>query len=397
MDPELINMPRLSITINKIEFISVLFINCGVSGCSILFKSNNDKMTSIIGKIYKKNNYLSNKTTFDINKYDEITEKGLSPRFISRYNINNDYNFKTTLYNVIDENIYNNFIDLYEVGGFMTVLSYINFSNDFNKLNNYKDIIKIIDIIIKKLTVLNDDLFIIQRDSHLNNVLISNNYTVYLFNLYCYYKDLIKSNTNPEQLKKYEKQLINILFKNKQLSKEFLDSNLNKDFIHLNKDIDCNLIDFDLMLDLKEIFNYTKKYLKMNDQKINDILYFILYVFKEADKLFVLDDFYYSMNEINNKNIEQIKNHIISTKKKIIDGILKNCKFTQKYNFNQIMYLIDIIHGFIYSTNEKHIINQNSFDNLFNFIYNKEFLKDNVKYFNNDKWIIIDNIFKNKI
>ena len=397
MDPELINMPRLSITINKIEFISVLFINCGVSGCSILFKSNNDKMTSIIGKIYKKNNYLSNKTTFDINKYDEITEKGLSPRFISRYNINNDYNFKTTLYNVIDENIYNNFIDLYEVGGFMTVLSYINFSNDFNKLNNYKDIIKIIDIIIKKLTVLNDDLFIIQRDSHLNNVLISNNYTVYLFNLYCYYKDLIKSNTNPEQLKKYEKQLINILFKNKQLSKEFLDSNLNKDFIHLNKDIDCNLIDFDLMLDLKEIFNYTKKYIKMNDQKINDILYFILYVFKEADKLFVLDDFYYSMNEINNKNIEQIKNHIISTKKKIIDGILKNCKFTQKYNFNQIMYLIDIIHGFIYSTNEKHIINQNSFDNLFNFIYNKEFLKDNVKYFNNDKWIIIDNIFKNKI
>jgi len=397
MDPELINMPRLSITINKIEFISILFINCGVSGCSILFKSNNDKMTSIIGKIYKKNNYLSNQISFDINKYDEITEKGLSPRFISRYNINNDYNFKTTLYNVIDENVYNNFIDLYEVGGFMTILNYINFSNNFNKLNNYNEIIKIIDITINKLTILNNDLFIVQRDSHLNNVLISNNYTIYLFNLYCYYKDLIKSNTNPEQLKKYEKQLINILFKNKQLSKEFLDSNLNKDFIHLNKDIDCNLIDFDLMIDLKETFNYTKKYIKMNDQKINDILYFILYVFKEADKLFILDDFYYSINEINNKNTKQIKNHIISTKKKIIDGILKNCKFTQKYNFNQIMYLIDIIHGFIYSTNEKHIINQNSFDNLFNFIYNKEFLKDNVKYFNNDKWIIIDNIFKNKI
>lgn len=396
MEPEILNIPRLSITINKIEFISILFINCGVSGCSILFKSNNDKMTSIIGKIYKKDNFLVNKTTFDLNKYDIITEKRLSPRFITRYNINNDYNFKTTLYNVIDENIYNNFIDLYEVGGFMTILNYINFSNEFNKLNNYIEIIKIIDIIIEKLTILNDELFIIQRDTHLNNVLISNNYTIYLFNLYCYYKDLIKSNSNPEQIRKYEKQLINYLFKNKQPSKEYLDVNLNTDFIHLNKNIDCNLIDFDLMLDLKYIFNFTKKYIKLNDQKINDILYFILYVFKEADKLFVLDDFYFSMNEIKNKNTEKIKEYIIKSKKKIIDRIFKNCKFTKKYDFNQIVYLIDIIHGFIYSTNEKHIINQKTFDNLFNFINNKEFLKDDVKYFSNDKWIIINNIFNVK-
>ena len=153
MEPE-ISIPRLIITINKIEFISILFINCGVSGCSILFKSNDDKMTSIIGKIYKKDNYLANKTSFDLNKYDKITEKELSPRFITRYNINNDYNFKTTLYNVIDENVYNNFIDLYEVGGFMTILNYINFSNEFNKLNNYNEIIKIIDITLKKLTTL---------------------------------------------------------------------------------------------------------------------------------------------------------------------------------------------------------------------------------------------------
>jgi len=393
MEPE-ISIPRLSIIINKIEFISILFINCGVSGCSILFKSNDDKMTSIIGKIYKKDNYLANKTSFDLNKYNKITEKELSPRFITRYNINNDYNFKTTLYNVIDENVYNNFIDLYEVGGFMTILNYINFSNEFNKLNNYNEIIKIIDITLKKLTILNDNLLIIQRDTRLNNVLISNNYTIYLFNLYCYYKNLIKSNSNPEQIKKYEKQIISYLFKNKQPPKEYLDANLNKDFIRLNKNIDCNLIDFDIMLDLKEILQYTEKYMKMNNQKINDILYFILYVFKEADKLFVLDDFYFTMNEINNKNTEQIKEHLIKSKKKIIDGIIKNCKFTKKYDFNQILYLIDIIHSFIYSTNEKHTINQNSFDNLFNFINNKEFLKDNVKYFSNDKWIVIDNIFK---
>lgn len=396
MEPEILNIPRLSITINKIEFISILFINCGVSGCSILFKSNDDKMTTIIGKIYKKDNFLVNQITFDLNKYDEITEKGLSPRFITRYNINNDYNFKTTLYNVIDENIYNNFIDLYEVGGFMTILNYINFSNEFNKLNNYNEIIKIIDITIEKLTILNDELFIIQRDSHLNNVLISNNYTIYLFNLYCYYKDLIKSNTNPDQLKKYEKQIISYLFKNKQPSKEYLDANLNTYFIHLNKNIDCNLIDFDIMLDLKDISNFTKKYIKLNDPKLNDILYFMLYVFKEADKIFVLDDFYIAMNENNNKNTEKIKDHIVKLKKKIIDGIFKNCKFTKKYDFNQIVYLIDIIHGFIYSTNEKYIINQNSFDNLFNFINNKEFLKDNVKYFSNDKWIILDRIFESK-
>ena len=396
MEPEILNIPRLIITINKIEFISILFINCGVSGCSILFKSNDDKMTTIIGKIYKKDNFLVNQITFDLNKYDEITEKGLSPRFITRYNINNDYNFKTTLYNVIDENIYNNFIDLYEVGGFMTILNYINFSNEFNKLNNYNEIIKIIDITIEKLTILNDELFIIQRDSHLNNVLISNNYTIYLFNLYCYYKDLIKSNTNPDQLKKYEKQIISYLFKNKQPSKEYLDANLNTDFIHLNKNIDCNLIDFDIMLDLKDISNFTKKYIKLNDPKLNDILYFILYVFKEADKIFILDDFYIAMNENNNKNTEKIKDHIVKLKKKIIDGIFKNCKFTKKYDFNQIVYLIDIIHGFIYSTNEKYIINQNSFDNLFNFINNKEFLKDNVKYFSNDKWIILDRIFESK-
>lgn len=106
--------------------------NCGVSEYSILFKSNDDNITSIIGKIYKKDNYLANKTSFDLNKYDKITEKGISSRFITIYNIRNDYNFKTTLYNVIDDNSYNNFIDLYEVGGFMTILNYIIFSNEFN-------------------------------------------------------------------------------------------------------------------------------------------------------------------------------------------------------------------------------------------------------------------------
>ena len=78
-----------------------------------------------------------------------IEKKSLSLRFITRYNISNDYNFKTTLYNVIDDNVYNNFIDLYEVGGFMIIFNFINFSNEFNKLNNYNKIIKIIDVTLK--------------------------------------------------------------------------------------------------------------------------------------------------------------------------------------------------------------------------------------------------------
>ena len=66
---------------------------------------------------------------------------------------------------------------------------------------------------------------------------------------------------------------------------------------------------------------------------------------------------------------------------------LRIINLQKKYDFSKIVYLIDIIHGFIYSTNEKYFINQKSFDNLFNFINNKEFLKDNIKYFRKNIFI----------
>ena len=67
--------------------------------------------------------------------------------------------------------------------------------------------------------------------------------------------------------------------------------------------------------------------------------------------------------------------------------LLRIINLQKKYDFSKIVYLIDIIHGFIYSTNEKYFINQKSFDNLFNFINNKEFLKDNIKYFRKNIFI----------
>lgn len=181
-------------------------------------------------------------------------------------------------------------------------------------LENYKDIINIIDITLNKIELLNKDLNILNRDINLNNIMIKNNYTIYLFNLFL----MLKNEKDEQKQKNLNDNLQKILLhKENDDLKKYQDKELikkgykNINLINNDLNIDININDFDFIMNYKDIIKYTNKY-DLKDKKTKDIIEFIMKIFYYYDKLFFIccffDELNYNKSIIKNEKGEKIIN-----------------------------------------------------------------------------------------
>lgn len=392
---------NLEIEINKDKYITTNIINSGTSGTTLALKQKDNKYiySTLICKLYKKNNLNSKNKKIDKKIYEEIYKKDISPKLLQSIKINKEIKINQ----FINNSSYDNNIDIYEIAGFTTLLNYLMLSINLN-LENYKDIINIIDITLNKIEILNKELNIIHRDLHLENIMIKNNYTIYLFNLL----SLLNNENDKQKINKLNNIIHKIILNKDKDFKKYQDKELlNNGYKNINLtdnklNIDINIIDYDFMINYKDIINFSKKY-NLKDKKIKDVIELIMIMFYYNDKLFFIISFIeflnnYKKNLIKSKkgyeNFNIINKYLIKKYNDIIN-IISNINYLKNKDEFLIRYFIDIFLGIIrhYNNynNELYIINQKIFDNIFNFIYNKEYLKDENKIFS--QYLIINNLF----
>ena len=395
---------NLEIEINKDKYITTNIINSGISGTTLALKQKDNKYiySTLICKLYKKNN-LNSKIKIDKKIYEEIYKKDISPKFIGTKKINKEIKINQ----FINNSSYDNNIDIYEIGGFTTLLNYLMLSINLN-LENYKDIINIIDITLNKIEILNKELNIIHRDLHLENIMIKNNYTIYLFNLL----SLLNNENDKQKINKLNNIIHKILLNKDKDFEKYQDKELlnngykNIKLIDNKLNIDINIIDYDFMINYKDIIKFTKKY-NLKDKKIKDVIELIMIMFYYNDKLFFIISFIETLNNYKKnlnktkkgeENFNIINKYLIKKYNEIINNISKINYLKNIKDEFLIRYLIDIFLGILrhYNNynNELYNINQKIFDNIFNFIYNKEYLKDENKIFS--QYLIINNLFNEK-
>ena len=377
---------KFELEINKDKYITTDIINIEPFRTILSLKQEDNKYSTLICKLYKKNNLK----LIDKKIYNKIYKKNISSKFLETIKTKKQININQFIN--IDKSSYDNNIDIFEINGFTNLLHFLMLSFNFN-LENYKDIINIIDITLNKIDILNKDLNILNRDINLNNIMIKNNYTIYLFNLFI----MLKNEKDEQKQKNLNDNLQKILLhKENDDLKKYQDKELKKkgykniNLINNDLNIDININDFDFIMNYKDIIKYTNKY-DLKDKKTKDIIEFIMKIFYYYDKLFFIcclfDELNYNKSIIKNekgeKNFKLIIEHLIKKYNEIIN-IISNLNFSKNKNEFLIKYLLDlfldILHHYdIYDDNILVDLNQHIFDNIFEFLYNEDYLKDEYK------------------
>lgn len=375
---------------NKIDY-NKLYI-CNTGGNSIIIAlSNNKDIPTILCKMYKINK-LKFVVFNNINEdtYNSLIKDNLISKTVCIQTINtpnNKFDFTYT-YNYLKSNdIFYNKLYYYEISGICTL------NNIFElwKLIDFKYydfIINLIDLFINKSTLLTTKHDLIHRDSHLNNIMFKNNYTLYLFDIFYKFKH---TNPNKNEYKEYLKILKKLIFKNKE-DKEHTDLILIKKynittFTPINKSYDILFIDLDNITSITNILKFTNKYNK-NNKKVQNIITLIVSVLIYIDKLYFLKSTItlltsFEKNNLNpHQNLFKIINYINTLYINIIDDIINKSIILQNIKNKQVItnLIWDINKYFIKSRHNN--LTQDIFDTLFNFLY-KEY------YLNNDYDIIL--------
>ena len=405
-------------------------IASGVSGTTIALCYENYNIPTLIGKIYKKNSTLKIK---NINKddYNLLMKNNLVPNFLGRYDLNKNIILK-------DENnkeiIYEDYIDVYNIAGSLNFNDYIELSEILLNYGNKEKIKDIIKLILDKLDFMVNNTKIIHRDTHNLNIMLKTINSIDFFDIISYYSVLLKNKDNAKDKEKINKQIEDIEFTLKIFLNNINDFEFIKKYITVltdeeikeknnfnyiipikDKDLDIQFIDLDLCMNLKTIYNFTKKY-DLTNKDIKNIIDLIFLIILQSDKYIFLNHTYnflktvnvntidltnfkkLSKNDVKN-NVNDIVNFIVNSKKNIYNNIINKSSICKEINNSYIsINLIDNIMMLIhYIFSKNNYITQELFDIMFLFIKDKLYLNDELKYFSINNNLFLNFIINNNI
>jgi len=377
--------------INK-QYNILYYVNSG--GFGIVYAlSNNNKFPILILKLfYEKfyNRVLINKL-IDSNCYKQLCKYNIIIPILDIVNYPSQIYGSTTYLKNYKQNIslskydilFNNHLYFYEIGGICQIYELFNLFR-LNKYKNYNLIINCIKIIVNKCDLMVSKANVIHRDLHLKNIMFKNKYTLYLFDIYNKYN----KNKDLHNLK----ILKNYIFKNKNIDKTKEDKNLIKKYnittyTPIDNDIDVFFIDIDYILDINDIIKCFDKYNK-NNKDVQEIIKLILSIVIHSDKIKVLytiiiNDIFTHLSVLKDNtqynNLKYIYDYTIKLYKNVIDEIIEQSSILN--NLHNITLSNNIIwYIIVYISNSSNIDIQKMIDTVFNYLYIKQYTKDDFEY-----------------
>jgi len=390
---DLSRLPKLKL--NNIDLIPLYIVGEGVGGLTIALttKNNSTKFPLLICKIIKE---IDNNSKPFINKYQELEKYDITPRLLGVQTLKKSFKFYGK--NNIDktnECTYRNYVYYFEIGGICTLTQYLSLLTEF-KFENIDYLKLYYENIIKNITKINKELGLIHKDFHCSNIMIKNDYTIYLFDIFNKY-DKIKNNKNkPTEKQEYLKILRKYLFDINGIKKELNDKNIIehtelKNLIktdknhYTNKNI-VSFIDWDFSIDINKKFTrYIDKY-NVKNQDVKNIIQLLYNIIFNIDIKEFLFDLMIRLDDIKsikryNQNITILLESIENKYEEILKIIILNTELLKNIKNECISYYVinDI-------TNMCYNINKTNFDYIFNYIYSKQYLKDKSYLYQDKYW-----------
>ncbi len=315
---DLSKLPKLKL--NDIELIPLYIVGEGVGGLIIALttKNNPTLFPLLVCKIIKD---IKNNSKPLMNKYNELQKYDITPKLLGIQILNKPFKwYGKNNENHTNECIYRNHIYYFEIGGICTLTQYLTLLIEF-KFENIDYLKLYYENIIKNITKINKESELIHKDFHCSNVMIKNDYTIYLFDIFNKYNKIKNNKSKLNEIHNYLKILRKYLFDINGIKKELNDENIInntelKNIINKDKNQelikDKNIISF---IDWDNSININKKFTKYIDKynvknqdvkNIIQLLYNILFNIDIKEFLFDLmirlDDIK-SSNKCYNQNI----------------------------------------------------------------------------------------------
>ena len=378
------DIPKLKV--NNIEFKILYIIGEGLCGITLALttKQKPTKYPLLICKLFR-NSSLCNNPNQEI--YNKIQKFNFTPKLIGIQNLSDNFKYSyLDLEGLKRKDIFKNIIYYYEIGGICNLTQYLYILQNTN-YNNIEYLKKYINDILNIIIKINKT-GILHHDLRCDNIMIKNEYTYYLFNLF----NLYNKETNEDNKAKLLKEISKYLFNQDKLKSSLSDINLLKnngliklDLITINNINNISLIDFDFSINLNYDF---KKYIQNYDLKNKDnknILQLIYNIWVNCDIINILYEIMEKINIHNcfhqiNENSINILKFVENKYKKIIERIINNSSILKELNNEYKAYhIINNVLTMLYN------INNETFNSMFNYLYTKQYLKDNdYLYYNSD-------------
>ncbi len=368
------NIPQLRI--NNIDLKILYTVGEGLCGVILGLTTKNNPTTYplLTCKLFKISILCDKPNT---NIYNNLKKYNITSKLIGIQNVSDKFEYEYTDFEGYKvKSVFNNIIHYYNIGGICNLTQYIHLLTE-DEFKNIEYIKKYIRDILKNIKKINVETGILHHDLRTDNIMIKNNYSYYLFNLY----NLYLKEQNENNKKKILKEINKYLF-NKNTNKKLLDENLLKNnelyklgLISITNN-DITIIDFNRAYNLNDNF---KKYIKpynLNNKNVKQILQLIYNIWLNSDAISILFSLLEHISIINcnyknNDNMKNIQIYIENIFDKLINEIIDNT-ILKELNNTQLAYIfLNIILTFTYN-----IKNNIDFDNVFNYIYTKQYLKN---------------------
>lgn len=373
----LAHLPSLKLNKTDLKILYTISDDLCSTTLGLTFKENPTNYPIIFGVIYKKDKYCSNlslKQYTILNKYNS-TQHLLG---IQQFKSNFKYKYEIKL---DDDSIqseefeYYNFIYYFNIYGFCNLYNFIKFNINFNTINNIKPYI---NTIIDQILTINKETKYIHFNLDMNNVMINNSYSIYLYNV-C--EQILKNYNQKEDKNKLLKEIEKYLSK-KSRNEKLKNNNILGDFNYkYNKII---FINWDNCINIEDIIKREIKKYNINDKDIQSIIKLIYDIVIYSDIIFLLKDIIETLYDIKclNTYSDKIYNdltdlimYIENKFEAIIKYIIKeNILLKELNDYYKAYYVISTIQYMIYTLDK-----EKTFDDIFNYIYMKKY-KDDKSY-----------------
>ncbi len=364
--------------LNDIILKPLFIIDEGAYGLTIALttKENSTKYPLLICKIFKI--YKLKSITLTNSNYKLLQKFNVVPQLLGIQILENNFTFECKNNNQTNNNIceFDKHIYYYELGGIMTLYFYLFYLFEL-RYENIHYLKLYIDNVIENIININK-LGIIHGDLNLNNIMIKNNHTFYLSYAYheYYYTNTKQKNIFISHLDKYLFSNISDILDDTHLINKSLNIKLHDNII--------SIIDWDLMININNYFKSKIKKYNINNNNVKQILSLIYLVYTKYDLITfyidILSQLIIIKNKLTNKNINYIYKYIENKFNELIVDIISNNKILQNINNKQLSYhiIINIYYSYYIKRLTKH-----TFNSIFNYLYTKQYLKDNDYIYSN--------------